>query len=338
MTPEQVGRLFQAFSQAEASTTRRFGGTGLGLAISKQFCQLMGGELTVSSEPGKGSTFVMTLPVDVQAAPRQARVSSGSGSTPSTEIWHSVILVIDDDPVPRDLVKRVLTKEGFRVETATSGMEGLALARRFKPAAITLDAMMRDMDGWSVLAALKGDPATADIPVVMLTVVDNKELGFALGAEDYLVKPIDWDRLISVLEKHRRRIHGSDMLIIEDDPAARQMLRRVAEKQGWQVREVENGKAALLRLDERVPSLILLDLMMPEMDGFTFLQELRHRPACNHVPVIIVTAKDLTEEDRRRLNGNVIQILTKGVHSPEELLQEVRRVLHAVREVAETRD
>jgi CheY-like chemotaxis protein len=158
---------------------------------------MMGGDLAASSEPGKGATFTMTLPVDVQNAPRPPRSPATSSSTPSTEIWHSVILVIDDEPAPRDLVKRVLTKEGFRVETAASGMEGLALARRFKPAAITLDVMMRDMDGWSVLAVLKGDPVTADIPVVMLTVVDIG-LGFALGADDYLVKPIDWNRLISI--------------------------------------------------------------------------------------------------------------------------------------------
>jgi len=242
----------------------------------------------------------------------------------------SSILVIDDEPAARDLVQRVLTKEGYGVETAASGPEGLELARRIKPAAITLDVMMPDMDGWAVLAVLKADPATTEIPVIMVTVVDDKNLGFALGSSDYLIKPIDWDRLIAVLEKHRRHINSSQVLVIEDDPQTREMLRRAAEKHGWQVVEAENGRVGLERISKELPGVILLDLMMPEMDGFTFMEEFRHRANWRHIPVIVVTAKDLTEEDRRRLNGHVIQILQKGGHSPDELLDEVQRVLDAV--------
>jgi signal transduction histidine kinase/DNA-binding response OmpR family regulator len=328
MTPEQVGRLFQAFSQAEASTTRKYGGTGLGLAISKRFCQMMGGELTVSSEKGKGSSFTATLPVEVPEAARPVRTAVTAAGTPhKAAALNSAILVIDDEAAARDLVQRALTKEGYRVEAASSGPEGLALARQIKPAAITLDVMMPGMDGWAVLTVLKADPVTADIPVIMVTVVDDKNLGFALGAADYLIKPIEWERLIAVLEKHRRHANGSPLLVVEDDAETRNMLRRAAEKHGWQVMEAENGLVGLERLAGKKPGAILLDLMMPEMDGFAFLDELRRRPDCRHVPVIVVTAKDLTEEDHRRLTGQVIQILQKGGYSTQQLLDEINRAL-----------
>jgi len=245
---------------------------------------------------------------------------------------HSAILVIDDEPAARDLVQRVLTKEGYRVQTAASGPEGLSLARQIQPAAITLDVMMPGMDGWAVLTVLKADPVTADIPVIMITVVDDKNLGFALGASDYLIKPIEWDRLLAVLERHRPRMVGSQVLVVEDDPEARDMLRRAAEKHGWEVTEAENGRVGLERVAAQIPGVIVLDLLMPEMDGFIFIEELRRRPDCRHVPVIVVTAKDLTEEDRRRLNGHVIQILQKGGYSTQELLDEIQELL-AVRGV-----
>jgi signal transduction histidine kinase/DNA-binding response OmpR family regulator len=330
MSPEQLARLFQAFSQAEASTTRKYGGTGLGLAISKRFCQMMGGDLTATSELGKGSTFAVTLPVEVGEAPRTLQTGAAGGPDTAAVTAAkrlSSILVIDDEASARDLIQRALTKEGYQVETAASGPEGCARARQLKPSAITLDVMMPGMDGWAVLTVLKADPATADIPVVMLTVVDDKNLGFALGAADYLIKPIEWERLISVLEKHRRHLASSRLLVIEDDPDTREMLRRVAQNNGWEVVEAENGKVGLDCIAKSVPGVILLDLMMPEMDGFTFLEELRLRPEYSRIPVIVVTAKDLTPDDRRRLNGHVIKVLQKGGHSTRELLEELNRVL-----------
>jgi signal transduction histidine kinase/DNA-binding response OmpR family regulator len=337
MTPEQMGTLFQAFSQAGGATTRKYGGTGLGLAISKQFCRMMGGDLTAVSEPGKGSTFTMTLPAEVldsaKAQPLAAEPATASAAAGPC-VLHSAILVIDDEPAARDLVQRVLTKEGYRVETAASGPEGVALARQLKPAAITLDVIMPGMDGWAVLTVLKADPQTADIPVIMMTVVDEKNLGYTLGAADYLLKPVEWERLIAVLEKHRPHMAGSQVLVVEDDEQAREMFRRAAEKEGWAVAEAENGRVALERVAEEVPGVILLDLTMPEMDGFTFLEELRRRPGCRQVPVIVVTARDLTDEDRRRLNGHVIQILQKGGYSTRELLDEIHEVLTNLPELA----
>jgi CheY-like chemotaxis protein len=330
MTPEQMSRLFEAFSQADAGTTRKFGGTGLGLAISKKFCQLMGGDITVQSDPGKGTVFTVTLPREVQdpAEPPPASEKSAppGGAAPDLR---PTVLVMDDDPAARDLLQRHLDKDGYQVLSTSDGARGLALARERKPAVITLDVMMPGMDGWAVLTALKADPATADIPVIMLTIVDDKNMGYALGAADYLTKPIEWQRLAAALKKYRGPNGGQSVLLIEDDAATRDMLCRSMEKDGWKVTEAENGRIGLERLNHGIPSLILLDLMMPEMDGFAFLQELRARPDGHHVPVIVITARDLTADDRRRLNGEVARILQKGTTSAEDLLAEIRALLPA---------
>ena len=328
MTPEQMSKLFEAFTQADASTTRKFGGTGLGLAISRKFCRLMGGDITVVSEPEKGSTFTVTLPAQVEdlkadTATEFVRRTEQPGSYSPA----STVLVIDDDPTVRELMQRSLARDGYHVEVAADGRTGLEMARRLKPAVITLDVMMPSMDGWAVLTALKADPTTADIPVVMLTIVDDKSMGFALGAADYFTKPIDWQRLSSVLQKYRKPSASQTVLIVEDDERTREMLRRTLQKEGWEIREAANGRLGLEQLVHGPPGLILLDLMMPEMDGFTFMQELRRHPDCAHVPVIVITAKDLTEEDRRRLNGDVSRVLGKDSTSREQLVAEVRQLL-----------
>lgn len=324
MTREQMARLFQAFEQADSSTSRKFGGTGLGLAISRKFCQLMGGDITVESEPGKGTAFTVTLPAQVEengAAP--ARRSPPPDATAGGD-GRTTVLVIDDDPNVLDLMERMLSKDGYRVVTAADGKQGLSLGQSLHPDIITLDVMMPHMDGWAVLSALKADPATANIPVVMLTLLDDRNLGFALGAEDYFTKPIDWRRLTEVLDLHRLPLLDQSVLIIDDDAASREMLRRSLEKGGWKVSEAENGRLGLERLSVGVPAIILLDLMMSEMDGFTFMEELRRRPDGAGVPVIVITAKDLSDADRQRLNGAVARIIQKGAISTEQLLADVR--------------
>ena len=325
MTPEQIGRLFQAFTQADASTTRKYGGTGLGLAISRKFCQLMGGDITVASEFGVGTTFTVTLPATVEEAP--AAETLAPRPQPAIRSSQSTVLVIDDDASVRDLMQRTLVKDGFRVEVAADGQRGLELAKQLQPAVITLDVMMPGMDGWAVLTALKADAETADIPVVMLTIVDDKNMGFALGAADYFTKPIDWHRLSAALKKHRRSASAQTVLVVEDDAATREMFRRTLEKDGWKVIEAENGRFGIERVADEVPAIILLDLMMPEMDGFTFMQQLRARPDCRDIPVIVITAKDLTPEDLKRLNGEVERIMQKGATGAEQLLAEVRAIL-----------
>jgi signal transduction histidine kinase/CheY-like chemotaxis protein len=325
MTPEQMGKLFQAFSQADASTTRKFGGTGLGLAISRKFCQLMGGDITVQSEFGKGSTFTARLPAETREIKPEIPVLAKV--LPVAEAGQkSTVLVIDDDPVVLDLMERFLTKEGFAVKTAANGKDGIALAATLRPAAITLDVMMPGMDGWAVLSALKADPATAAIPVIMVTINDNKEMGFALGAADYLSKPVDWSRLAGLV-KQMGNNSSRQVLIVEDEPGTREMLERTLKKEGWTISSAENGRVALEKIAQAKPSLILLDLMMPEMDGFEFLNQLRHHKDWQDIPVIVLTAKDLTPQERERLNGQVQDVLQKGSYAKEQLLREVRELI-----------
>ena len=324
MTPEQLGRLFEAFSQAEASTAAKYGGTGLGLAISRRFCQLMGGELTVTSEAGTGSTFTVRLPAEALAEDAPPETAGRAGRTTGTI---GTVLVIDDDAAARELVARFLEKEGLEVIGAADGAAGLKAARERHPQVITLDVMMPGLDGWSVLTALKSDPATAEIPVVMLSVMDERNLGFALGASEYLTKPIDRDLLTRVLRKYRRPGAPRRVLVVEDDIATRIALRKAMEQEGWEVVEAEHGRAALERTVERVPDLVLLDLMMPEMNGFEFLEALRQREAWRGVPVVVITAKELTDDDHRRLNGGVAQVVAKGGRGLEALASAVREHL-----------
>jgi len=201
------------------------------------------------------------------------------------------------------------------------------MAKEIKPNLITLDVLMAEMDGWSVLTALKADPETADIPVIILTMFDDKEMGFALGASDYMTKPINRDRLVSVLRRHHHSQGSGQILVVEDEPNIRQMVRRVLEKEGWNVREAENGRAGLLAVAESKPAVILLDLMMPIMNGFDFIRELRSNKEWQEIPVIILTAKDLTVEDRQHLKGNVERVLQKGDYSREQLLGQVRELV-----------
>ncbi len=326
MTPEQMAKLFQPFTQADASTTRQYGGTGLGLVITKRFCQMMGGDIAVASQVGQGSTFTIRLPAEVS----DREVQPEPSTEPKAEALPAgarPVLVIDDDPTVRELLQRFLSKEGVRVVSAAGGEEGLRLTRQLHPAAITLDVMMPGMDGWAVLSALKADADLADIPVIMLTIVDDKNLGYALGASDYLTKPIERDRLVAILRKYRSEDPSHPVLVVEDDAATREMLGRMLEKEGWAVTAAENGRAALERIAERRPALILLDLMMPEMDGFQFVEALREWDAWRSIPIVVVTAKDLTAEDRLRLSGYVEQILQKGAYRREALLAEVRELV-----------
>ena len=345
MTTEQMQEVFKEFQQADVSTTRRYGGTGLGLTISRRFCLMMGGDITVESEVDQGTTFTIVLPEVVQDDTDDADDDALTFDTEAVEddiiptslnlLEGSSILVIDDDSNVRDLIQRTLERVGFRVLLATNGTDGLRLAREFKPAAITLDVMMSDMDGWSVLANLKADPDVADIPVIMLTMVDDKRRGFALGADDYMTKPIDRKRLVNLLMKYRRnkgqtdRLAPGTVLVVEDDVAIRELMVRTIDRNGWQVQAANNGLEAIdyLQTATSLPTLILLDLMMPEMDGFEFINALQDVESWRDIPIIVLTAKDLTSDERRDLSGRVEQVMTKQTYSREELLTEIQALI-----------
>ncbi|MEG4091815.1 response regulator [Microcoleus sp. Pol12B4] len=333
MTQEQLQRVFQPFTQGDASTTREYGGTGLGLAISQRFCQMMGGSIEVSSTLGSGTTFTVLLPKAIThpEIPNKVHDSISPPDAPAV----GTVLVVDDDPISRDLIERALSRQGLHVEVAGGGEQALRLAKQLRPDAITLDVIMPGMDGWAVLSALKADPDLAEIPVILLSFVGNKSLGFALGASDYLTKPVDGKRLAALLNKYRRDQDGvasnnltCQILIVEDDVATREILRCVLETQGWAVTEADSGRAALDRLKVARPHLILLDLMLPEIDGFELIGEIRKSHSGDPIPIVVITGKNLTPAESQQLNGYVERVLQKGVYSCDSLLRDVRSIVN----------
>ena len=327
MTTEQQDRVFEAFSQADSATARDFGGTGLGLTITKTFCRMMGGDVALTSEPGKGTTFTIRLPTEVREPKAESAAASESSVAPNME--GTPVLVVDDDADTRQVLKRFLNRKGFPVECASSGEEGLRLARELHPMAIILDVMMPGMDGWAVLSTLKSEEEVKDIPVVMLTVVDDKNLGYALGATDYLIKPVDRGRLIEILAKFRNVPPPRLALVVDDEEPARKMLTQILEKERWNVVQAENGLEALERIAKQRPDLILLDLVMPKMNGYQFLAELRNHDKSRPIPIIVVTAKDMSTEERLALDGYVEKVLPKHALTEEALLTEIQDLIAA---------
>jgi len=329
MTQEQLGKLFERFTQADASTTRRFGGTGLGLAITRAFAEMLGGAIAVESRDGAGTTFTLTLPARFETG-----AGEDAGPAASDPGERGTILVVDDDAATRDLLARFLEREGFAVTVAEDGRRGLDLARSLHPRAVLLDVTMPQMDGWAVLRAIRADPEIGATPIVMVTVLDEQNLAFSLGATDYLQKPLDWGSLRQIVERFRPASGDGAILVVEDEADVRDHVCAYLAREGFPVREAENGLRALESLEAERPSLILLDLMMPEMDGFAFLRALRARPDSRDVPVVVLTAKDITAEDRRRLAGQADRVLAKGSTGLNELARELRALIPATEDTA----
>jgi CheY-like chemotaxis protein/anti-sigma regulatory factor (Ser/Thr protein kinase) len=329
---DKLDQVFEEFSQADSTTTRDYGGTGLGLPISRRFCIMLGGDLTVHSTVGEGSTFTMRIPVQMSGSGTQTTeepapvISDAELKAVRSYSAGRTVLVIDDDPEARDIVERFLRKDGFEVVTAGNGEEGLRLAHKLHPEAITLDVMMPDMDGWSVLRALKADPVLGKIPVIMLTMVDDKSKGYSLGATDYLTKPVDRSLLQNALKRFCTPGELCTALLVEDDRVTREIMVRTLEEADWWVSQAGNGREALEQLEKNKPQVILLDLMMPVMDGFDFLLEMRANAEWQDIPVIVLTAKDLTDEDRRILSGRVEQIVEKGASTHEQVVKLIHQI------------
>ena len=326
---DKLDKIFEEFTQADESTTRDYGGTGLGLAISRRFSKLLGGDLSVYSKVGEGSTFTLcipvTLPGEIALAATELTVAESNKDLKSSHDAGSgnIILVIDDDPEACEILERHLIRDGYSVVTAANGEQGLKLAHELQPAVITLDVMMPEMDGWSVLRALKADPVLRTIPVIMLTMIDDRMRGYSLGAVDYLTKPVDRDMLHKALSRYHTADETSRLLLIEDEADTREVMLRMLEKAGWRVSEASNGQEALELMAIQQPQLILLDLLMPVMDGFSFLSAMRANREWRHVPVIVLTAKDLTDKERQKLSGMVEEVIEKRAYTREQLLEHV---------------
>jgi PAS domain S-box-containing protein len=323
MTREQVAGLFERFKQADETTTRRFGGTGLGLALTKALARLMGGDVTVTSAESVGTTFTLALPATLSNLQQESTFPSPPLTDAEPHGDGRVVLIIDDEASQRDLMVRYLTRQGFTARAVADGRSGIDMARKLRPMAILLDVMMPEMDGWAVLATLKADEITQDIPVVMVSFVADPALGASLGAAGSIPKPVDWPRLRGVLD--RVGADAGDVLVVDDDADMRCRLRSTLVRHGFAVREAGDGSEALARVREARPGLVLLDLTMPVMDGFTFLRELRAMPACAEVPVVVLSARDVSAEERRRLAG-ADSVLRKGDASLQDVAAAVERL------------
>lgn len=318
MTPDQSAKIFDEFVQADTSITREYGGSGLGLTITRRFIDLINGTVRVESAFGSGSTFIVEIPLSIKA---------GDLDTPSTNQPArncQTILVIDDDPQVVDILRRMLTREGYDVQASKDGSEGLQRARDTRPDCIILDMILPGRNGFQVLAELKADSSTRDIPVILMSMQNSQEKGYRLGAVDFVSKPVDRARLMESLEKHCPHGVSKSVLIVEDDELTRTALERSATTAGWKVHTAQNGLAALAVLRTvGFPRIIVLDLVMAEMDGFTFLEHLREIDQFHDVPVIIVSSKDITADERMRMNGRVVELIQKGDFNLGALSQEV---------------
>ncbi len=321
----KIETIFEEFSQADESTTRNYGGTGLGLALVKKFCEMMGGTIYIESVEGQGSTFIFELPTivieqdeELENAPQQT-LKQITENIPDSSLLKDV-LVIDDDPQARDLLKRNLEIEGYSVITIDNGKDGIELAKKYHPSLITLDIMMPEMDGWEVLRALKAENKTKDIPVVMISIVGDKAIGASLGAVEHLSKPVDRNLLKEVVLKFATR---GKALVIDDEQNARDIAEKSLSSIGWKTVTAINGQDGLEKFTENKVDLILLDIMMPVMDGFEFLTQLRALPRGRDIPVIVLTAKDLSDDEKLMLNGNVEHVFCKAETSVEQLVADI---------------
>ncbi len=327
ISEQQQKKLFKAFSQVDASSTRKYGGTGLGLSITKRFTEMLGGEVSIQSEPNKGTVFTAYFPLKMVSRQSIPELEQQLAQIPPVlEDKQSTILVIDDDADVRGLLSKYIKQLDYRVVTAKNGHEGLQLAHQLNPQLITLDVMMPSMDGWTVLTELKSDPQLQHIPVVMLSMIENQELGYSLGAAEYLLKPIEYKKIMKVLDKYRTTAQRGKILVVEDDIMIRDMLKKMLNKDGWKVIFASNGKVGLNILQDEQLDIILLDLMMPKMDGYEFISCLRRQKQQRKIPIVVLTAKDVTLADKQQLS-EVHAIFQKGAYHREELLAELRDLL-----------
>lgn len=330
MNREQQQLLFKRFAQVheKGGRVKGIGSMGLGLSICALYCEAMKGQIGVESEPGKGSTFTVRLPVNREetkatplAMPKSRKVTDADKEAAN------LVLIIDDDASVCELMKRNLTEGGLSSQSASTGEEGLRLAKELLPSAIVLDVVLPGIDGWSVLAALKTDPSTAKIPVIMASMLDEKQRGIDLGADEYVTKPIRRERLLDLIHKHLAEVESPRVLIVEDDPDMLKRLSDALKAESWEVMEALNGHEAVALLSEPPPDLILLDLILPGIDGFQVLEQIRKTEAWETTPVLVMTNAELDEASRQQLQGKVQQVLSKSLYGRDELLREIHTLV-----------
>lgn len=325
MTAEQVAGLFRRFAQADETTTRKYGGAGLGLALSKAIAEMLGGAILVQSAPQQGSAFTVELPCRYAAASPDAAVEGAPTQSAGAPPDGAAVLVIDDDPYAREFLSRVLTREGFSVLTESDGPGGLAAARRVAPIAILLDVMLPGLDGWHVLRELRADPRTKDIPVIVQTVLDDRNFAYALGASAYLRKPIAREDLAATVSEFASPATGAVALVVDDDPEAVARLSGMLSRDGWVVDSARDGVEALGRMQQRKPTLALVDLSMPGMDGYGFIRRVRDNSAWDDVRIVVLTAEDVSRKRLAELRQATSGVVQKGAMPLADLVRDLRR-------------
>jgi CheY-like chemotaxis protein/anti-sigma regulatory factor (Ser/Thr protein kinase) len=343
ISEEALPRIFKEFQQADSSTTRQYGGTGLGLSISRNLARLLGGDLNVESELGKGSTFTAIIPIQFGNKPLPPADTSNSPQPdlqpaseteaayhPNTGSAKKHILVIDDDPDAVYLLQESLNSQEFNITGARNGLDGLRIAREQQPQAILLDIIMPGRDGWQILHDLKEDPATSNIPVILLTIIDKKAKGYRLGAAAYLLKPLDpvlvrdtLHRVIGKTDSLQKRV-----LVIDDDPNIADMLRQVLPESEFKLDSALDGIAGLEAVEALHPDIILLDIVMPRLDGFGVIENLHSDPKTRDLPIIVISAKELTQDEFSRLKEAAAFIIRKQGFQGEKLVEEINSVLN----------
>ncbi|MFN3532709.1 MAG: response regulator [Candidatus Brocadia sp.] len=324
IAPEDYSKIFEEFKQVDSSYSRKYEGTGLGLALTKKLVELHGGKIGFESKVGAGSTFYFTLPKKQSIRLEKRKEES---LVPGKPLGHETVLVVEDDPKTNELLCIFLNKSGYNTIPAFDGEEALQKARAFKPFAITLDVMLPKKDGWEVLKELKEDKDVKDIPVLVVSIIDNKDIGFGLGATDYLCKPVNRSELLSKLASYKlppivNNAH-TRILIIDDEPNSVELLSTLLVSEGYEVLKAYGGKEGIDKAFQYKPDLIFLDLMMPEISGFDVVDKLKTSPETDTIPVIVITAMDLTQADKEKLNHCVSLVMKKGTYSKERFLSDI---------------
>ena len=326
----QLKAIFEPFIQTDSTENAKIKGTGLGLTIAKAYSELLGGFIEVESKMGEGSTFTSTILEDY-FSPKEKKLEKSLDGISELPIssQEEKILIIDDDIVFLDLINTRLNREGYMVYTANSGEKGLRKAKQILPDIIILDIVMPDIDGWTVYKKLKNTPLLSEIPVIIVTIGDYQKMAKDFGVVDFLAKPINWKELSKLLENYKSITKSRHILVVDDDSTTRSILKKMLIKDGWRVAEAGHGKDAIQRMNDEKPELILLDLLMPVMDGFELLNILKADDVWKNIPVIVITSKDLTEADYSFLTKNVDRVIQKGKYTRKELIS---RINEAVKE------